>query len=472
MKKATFGLIVGTRGFFNSELARQGRRELISVLEEMEFDYVVLSENVTKYGVVETIEDAKKCAKLFRDNYEKIDGVIVSLPNFGDEIGVVTTLDLAKLDVPVLIQACDDDLNNMVVDRRRDSFCGKLSVCNNLYQYKIPFTNTSFHTYPIDSKNFREDLDLFSRVCRVIKGIKTARLAQIGTRPAAFQTVRYSEKLLQDSGVTVIPVDLSEIISAANAHKGDAQDVRAIVAEIKKYGCISLDIKEENIIRSAKLTLTVEKFIMDNSCVAGAMQCWTSIQQNYGCAACLSMSMLGDKGIPMACETDITGALSMYALYLASGEPSGYLDWNNNFGDERDKCINIHCSNFPKKFISRGKDFEIANLDILGKSLGYEKCFGACKANIAPGKMTFAKISTDDSRGVVKAYFGEGKFTDDYIETPGGRVVCKIDNLQVLMDYMCQNGFEHHVAMNRSKVAKVLDEAFNKYLGWKTYWHK
>ena len=470
MKKITFGLIVGTRGFFNPELAKQGRKDIISVLQDMGFDYVVLSENDTKFGVVETVDDAKKCAKLFRDNYEKIDGVIVSLPNFGDEIGVVVTLDIAKLDVPVLVQASDDDLDKMSADDRRDSFCGKLSVCNNLYQYKIPFTNTSIHTYPVNSENFRQDIDYFSRVCRVVKGLKTARLAQIGTRPAAFQTVRYSEKLLQDCGITIIPVDLSEIISAANSIKNDNLSLKEKIEEIKNYGCIPKDIKEENILKSAKLGLTVEKFMAENNCVAGAMQCWTSIEQNYGCAACLPMSILGDKGFPMACETDITGALAMYSLYLASGEPSGYLDWNNNFGDDRNKCINFHCSNFPKRFIAR--EFEVSNLDILGKALGYDRCFGACKANIAAGEMTFAKISTDDSFGLIKSYFGEGEFTDDYIESVGGRVVCKIDNLQKLMNYLCINGFEHHVAMNRSKVAAVLNEAFEKYMGWETYWHK
>ena len=263
---------------------------------------------------METVDDAKKCAKLFRDNYEKIDGIIVSLPNFGDEIGIAVALDIAKLDVPVLVQASDDDLNKMDADNRRDSFCGKLSVCNNLYQYKIPFTNTSLHTYPIDSKNFREDLDYFSRVCRVVKGLKNARLAQIGTRPGAFQTVRYSEKLLQDSGITVIPVDLSEIISAANSLSDSDNALKSKVDEIKKYGCIASDIKKENIVKSAKLGLAVERFIKESNCSAGAMQCWTSIQENYGCAACLPMSMLGDKGIPMACETDITGALAMYLL--------------------------------------------------------------------------------------------------------------------------------------------------------------
>lgn len=470
MKKATFGVIVGTRGFFNPKLAEEGRKELLERLDSAGYKYFVLSSEDTRYGVVETVDDARKCAKLFRDNFEKIDGIIVSLPNFGDEIGIVAALDIAKLNVPVLVQACDDELDKMDVEHRRDSFCGKLSVCNNLYQYNIKFTNTSLHTYALKSKDFLSDLDYFSRVCTVVRGIKTARLAQIGTRPGPFQTVRYSEKLLQSSGVTVIPVDLSEIIAAAKKLDDNSLEVKTKVSEIRNYGCIPEGIKMENIIRSAKLNLAVEKFIMDNSCVAGAMQCWTSVEENYGCAACLPMSMLGDKGIPMACETDITGALSMYSLYLASGEPSGYLDWNNNYGDDRNKCINFHCSNFPKSFIS--KDFVIENLDILGKSLGYEKCFGACKANIEAGEMTFAKISTDDGYGIIKTYFGEGAFTDDYVDSSGGRVVCKIDNLQNLMDFICRNGFEHHISMNRSKVARVLNEAFEKYLGWEVYWHK
>ncbi len=470
MKDVTFGVIVGTRGFFNPVLASEGRKEIVALLDKLGYKYVIVGENDTKYGVVETVEDAKKCAKLFRDNYEKIDGIIVSLPNFGDEIGVVQTLNLAKLDLPVMVQACDDDLNRMDMEHRRDSFCGKLSVCNNLYQYKIKFTNTTFHTCPINSREFENDIKFFAKVCKVVKGIKTARIAQIGTRPAAFQTVRYSEKLLQDSGVTVIPVDLSVIIGAANRISDSAKEVKGKLSEIKQYGNIPKDIKEENIIKSAKLNLAIEKFVLDNDCVAGAVQCWDSIQLNYGCAACLPMSMLGEKGVPMACETDVTGALTMYAMYLASGVPSGYLDWNNNFKDDRDMCINFHCSNFPKSFM--GRDPEISNLDILGNNLGYDKCFGACKGQVKAGPMTFAKISTDDVWGTIKVYFGEGEFTDDKINSCGGIAVCRVPNLQELMDFMCKNGFEHHVAMNRSSCAKVLNEAFENYLEWEIYWHK
>jgi len=469
MKDINFGIIVGSRGFFNPKLAQEGRKEVLAKLDGMGYGYIALSEQDTQYGAVETAEDAIKCAKLFRENYEKIDGIIVILPNFSDEIGIVNTIDQAKLDVPVLIQASDDDTDKMDIESRRDSFCGKLSVCNNLYQYGIKFSNTSTHTYPISSKEFSDDIDHFAKVCKVVKGIKTARLAQIGTRPAAFQTVRYSEKLLQESGVTVIPVDLSEIIGQANAMK-DTKAVKDKLLEIKAYGSIPDYIKEENIVKSAKLGLVVENFISENKCVAGAIQCWSSIQENYGCASCLPMSMLGEKGIHMACETDITGALSMYALKLASDSPSGYLDWNNNYMEDRNKCINIHCSNYPKSFI--GTDFEISNLDILGSSIGFDVCFGACKANIAAGKMTFAKISTDDNKGKIRAYFGEGEFTDDPVDSPGGIAVCSVGKLQELLDYICQNGFEHHVSMNRTSAASILNEAFGKYLEWDIYWHK
>jgi len=470
MKDVTFGVIVGTRGFFNPKLASEGRKELIALLDKMGYKYVIVGENDTRYGVIETVEDAGKCAELFRANYGKIDGIIVSLPNFGDEIGVVQTLNLAKLDLPVMVQACDDDINHMEIENRRDAFCGKLSVCNNLYQYKIKFTNTTFHTCPIKSKEFENDINYFAKVCKVVKGIKTARIAQIGTRPAAFQTVRYSEKLLQNSGITVIPVDLSVIISAANEMSDLFADVKSKVAEIKKYGIVQNDITDEKIIRSAKLNIAIEQFMAENQCNAGAVQCWDSIQINYGCAACLPMSMLGEKGIPMACETDVTGAVMMYAMYLASGSPSGYLDWNNNFKNERDMCINFHCSNFPRSFM--GREMGISNLDILGNSLGYDRCFGACKGQVKAGPMTYGKISTDDVWGTIKAYFGEGEFTDDVVKSCGGLAVCKVPNLQELMDFVCKNGFEHHVAMSRSNCAKILNEAFENYLGWEVYWHK
>jgi L-fucose isomerase-like protein len=468
MRKTTLGVIVSNRSFFPDHLVTEGRKAILAKLKEMGFEAVILSEKDTPLGAVVTLSDARKCAELFEKNRDQIDGIVVILPNFGDEVGVATAIEMSQLDVPILVQACDDDMSKLDLANRNDSFCGKLSVCNNLYQRGIKFTNTTLHTCAIDSQEFTADLKQFSKICRVVNGVRHARIGMIGARTNPFHTVRFSEKLLQRSGITVSVADMSEIIFAAQK-MGNDQAVLKRVEEIKAYGKINSNVAEEKILKQAKLSLTIEKWIHDNECDASAIQCWDSLQNNYGCAACLSMSLMGEKGKPSACETDVTGALTMYALYLASGEPSGYLDWNNNYYDDRDVCISQHCSNFPKSFF--GTEFDIANLDILGTTIGAEKCFGALKAQVVGGPMTFAKISTDDFTGKIKVYVGEGEFLNQKINSFGGLALCKIPNLQKLMSYICQNGFEHHVAMNRSLTAKVLEEALGKYLGWDVYVH-
>ena len=468
-KKTTFGLIVATRGFFNPALAAAGRKELLAKLDELGYDYVIPPEDATPNGAIESLADARVCAELFKENADKIDGIVVILPNFGDELGVVQTLDMAKLDVPVLVQACDDDLDKLDVASRRDSFCGKFSVCNNLYQYSIPFTNTSLHTYPINSEHFAKDLDFFARVCRVVKGLRNARIGAIGARPAAFQTVRFSEKILQAAGVTVIPVDLSEIIFGAQALSAEDKAVQDKLAEIRDYGRIPESIPLEHILRQARLSVVLDRWMEANECDASAVECWDSIQKNYGCATCLSMSMMGERLLPSACEVDVIGAVSMYALLLASGNPPGFLDWNNNYGDDRDMCINTHCSNYPKAFM--GREVEISNLDVLGASLGPDRCFGAVKGQVAAGPMSFFRMSTDDPKGIIKAYLGEGDFTDDPAPIDGGAAACRVENLQGLLDFICKNGFEHHVAQVRGHCADVLNEAITTYLGWDLYYH-
>ena len=471
-KKTTFGLIVGTRDFFNAELARQGRQELLAKLDELGYNYVIPPEDATPNGAVETYADAKVCAELFKQHQNEIDGVLVILPNFGDEQGVVFTLDMAKLGVPVLIQACDDeDPLKLSVADRRDAFCGKLSVCNNLYQFGIPFTDTTYHTCRINSTEFTKDLDFFARVCRVVKGLTHMRVGAIGARPSAFHTCRYSEKLLQTTGITVVTVDLSEIIAAAQSlYETKPVEVDAKLADIRAYGTIPAYVPDANVLKQAGLSVAIDNWMAENECDASAIQCWTSVQNNYGCATCLSMSMMGEKFMPSACEVDVAGVVSMYALLLASGNPPGFLDWNNNYGQARDKCINTHCSNYPKSFV--GGDVEISNLDVIGASVGADKSFGAIKAQVKSGPMTYFRMSTDDRQGLIKSYLGQGEFTDEPTNIQGGSAVCVVPSLQHLLKYLCKQGFEHHVAMTRGLYANVLDEAISTYLGWDLYHHQ
>jgi len=472
MKKQCFGVIIGTRAYFNSELARDVRKQLLATLEKEGYDYVILPEDATPTGSssIETREDGLKCAELFRQHRDEIDGIIISLPNFGFEIGIINTIATADLNVPILVQACDDENDKVDLDSRRDAFCGKISVCNNLYQYGIPFTDTTLHTYSIYSDLLAKDINRFAAVCRVVNGLKHARIGQIGTRPLGFNTCRASEKILQRSGITVVPADLSELLYAAQKIDDNNPALKAQMEAIRGYAAVP-EAYEEKLVLQAKFGLAVEKWVEANEVDAVAIQCWDSLEQNYGCAACITMSMLSNKGIPAACETDIAGAVSMLALNLASKNPAALADWNNNFAEDRNKCVCTHCGNFPQHFIGN-TDLKLGPLGVLGRTLGKINTFGAVYAKVSEGNFTYFRISTDDPKGCIKAYLGEGKMTNDPYGMDGCIVVTELPELQKLMKYICKNGFEHHVAMCRAEVADVLQEAIESYLGWDLYVHE
>ncbi len=466
---SVFGVIISNRSFFPDHLVLTAREKLLGSMAKWGHEVIALTPDDTFMGETMTYEEARKCAELFRRNSHRIDGIIVCLPNFGEETGVADAIRMSGLNVPVLIQACDDDFDKLQLENRRDAWCGKLSLCNNLYQYGIKYSLTAHHTCPVDSEIFRADVEKFSRVCAVVKAMRTARIAQLGARVTPFRTVRYSEKLLQDAGMSVITEDMSEIFADAWLLGDDDPAVAEKAAEIRAYGNVCPGIADEKVLRQAKLIITIEKWMADHDCEASAVQCWDSVEANYGCAACLAMSMMSQKGMPSACETDVMGAVSMLALIRASGVQPVYQDWNNNYKNDPDRCINVHCSNYPASAFAEKP--EIANLDILATTLGTEYSFGALKGRVRPSRMTFLKVSTDDRRGTIKCYLGEGEFTDDELNTFGGVAVCHVERLNDLMGYITRNGFEHHVAITQAQCADVLEEALGNYMGWEVYRH-
>jgi L-fucose isomerase-like protein len=465
--KTTLGVIFGNRDFFPDHLVSEARKDILALFQEMNIDGVMLGENETKLGSVETYAHSRACADLFKANRDRIEGVLVVLPNFGDEKGVADTMKLSGLNVPILVQAYPDDLSAFNVERRRDAFCGKVSVCNNLRQYGYQFSLTSLHTSHPTSELFKKDLQKFLSVCRVVKGLRSARLGAIGARPGSLQTVRYSEKILQASGITVATVDLSEILGDSARLSDDAPKVKAKLEEINAYAKHDT-VPSPAIVRMAKLGVVISDWMEANDLQATALQCWTSMQKNYGINACTLMSMMSNQLMPSACETDITGVVSMYALQLASNFPGALVDWNNNYADDPDRCVLFHCGNWAKSFVP---DIEIKTAPILGTTLGEENTYGAMSGRAAAGAMTYARVSTDDTSGIIRAYTGEGELTSDPLDTFGHRAVVYTPNLQKLLAYLCKNGFEHHVAMTMGNVSGALDEAFTNYMGWENYKH-
>jgi L-fucose isomerase-like protein len=463
----TFGVIVGNRGFFPDHLAQSGRAEMLAAIEKAGYQAVAPGPEDTKFGAVETRAESARCADLFKKHRDSIDGIIVTLPNFGEERGVADALRMADLNVPVLVQATPDTPARMTITDRRDSFCGKMSACNNLTQYGIPYSLTTRHTEAPDSDCFRHDLDWFAAVCRVVRGLRRLRIGAIGARPAAFNTVRYSEKILEAAGISVEPIDLSEILGRiarmSDQHPAAVAKLEAIRRYVPTEG-----VPAEPLMKMAKLGAVVDEWMAQTDCAISAVQCWTSLEEFFGVVPCTVMSMMSERLMSSACEVDICGVIGMHALQLASGTPSALLDWNNNYGEDPDKAVCFHCSNLPKHFFKEARmDFQ----QIIAGTVGRDNTYGTCVGRVKSGPMSFARFSTNDRQGSIQGYVGEGEFTDDPLETFGGAGVVRIPRLQELLRFICERGFEHHVAANLAPVAAAVQEAATRYLGWSVYRH-
>lgn len=465
VKKQVIGVLFGNRGFFPDQLCAEGREKVLGVLKEFTtVEVVALSAEEGKFGSVESLADAERAAAMLAARAGEIEGVIVSLPNFGDEKSLAQTIRSSGLRVPILVHAFPDDSALMDINHRRDSFCGKISLCNNLRQFGLRFSLTQEHTLNPDTEAFHGEIAKFLALTRVVRGLTNLRVGVAGTRPADFNTVRFSEKILEGCGISVEPLDLSELLGRAAGLS--AQDQR--VADLaSRLGRVKADNLPPGVLtRLARLGVALDEWIEAGQLQATAIQCWSSLQLNYGVVPCVLMSLLGGDQQPSACEADVMGVVSMTALQLASGTPSALLDWNNNYGP--DQAALFHCSNFPLSLL---EDPALGYNAIIAGNVGREKAYGTVTGTLRPGAVTYARVTTDDSRGIIRAYVGEGDLVPAPLTTFGGYGVLRVPRLNDLMRFVCREGFEHHVALNYARVADVLVEAFEVYLGWPCYRH-
>ncbi len=467
MAKEKLGVILGNRDFFPDVLVSEAHRDLVKLLGALGIEAVMLDATVGKFGSVETWRDAIRLGDLLKQHADSIVGILVCLPNFGDEKAIADAIRLSTLRVPILVQASPDDVDQFGLDRRRDAFCGKISVCNNLRQYGYRFTLTHDHTVSIESASFQRDLTQFMQVCRVVRGLRRARIGAIGARPNAFNATRYSEKLLEQVGLSVNTIDLSEVFGRAAQISDSDSRVLGRIEQISTYAD-STSVPHEALVRMARFAIVVDEWMSDLDIDATAIQCWSSLQKNFGVNVCTIMSMMSERMMPSACEVDVAGVVSMYTLQLSSGRPSALVDWNNNYGSDPDKCVLFHCGNWAKDFLP---DIRIGTAPILGSTLGEENTYGALQGRTSSGPLTFGRVSTDDFTGSIRAYVGEGRFLDDPIETFGNKAVVEVPHLRELMHYICKEGFEHHAAMTQAHCATSVAEALNTYLGWNVFLH-
>lgn len=456
----TFALYFGTRGFCPGELVGGARAEMIAAVKKAGYSYICMDESATKYGAIETIEDGEKFAAFLKKNESKYDGVILCMPNFSDENGAVAALVDCKK--PILIQAYPDEIGKMDFSNRRDAFCGKFSVMDVFYQYGIKYTAMKPHVCNPLSPEFLSQIDKFARICNVVNNMKRFKLGIFGARCTAYKTVRYDELTLQRYGITCDTFDLSDLFNRAGKYN-ELPLVKRQTEELKNYSDFSR-VPEKKIELMAKVILVIKEYINEYRMDAIALRCWNEFPQILGISACTIVSYLCDIGIPCACEVDVCNAVAMKALAHATFDVSTCLDWNNNYGDEKDKCILFHCGPVPQKMM-RGKGI-VTGHKMFEKSYGVGCGHGVNEGRIKSGAFTYAGCKTEG--GKLSLYAGEGRFTDDEIEKEyfGCAGVAEIKNLNDILLYIGKNGHRHHCTAAFGEVKDVLEEAFTNYLGY------
>ena len=460
MKKTTFALYFGNRGFFPGELVAAAREKMVKVCEENGYGYLIMDETLTRYGAIETIAEGKLYAKFLEEHKGEYDGIILCLPNFGDENGA--SVAFKDVDVPILIQACPDVMDKMDFANRSDTMCGKLAMCNVLRQMKIKYTLTKkFCVDPLD-ESFKEDLRLFAGTCRVVAGMRKFNVGAIGARTTAFKTVRCDEIAFQNKRINVETIDLTVVFSLM-----DSADFLLIEAKKKELLAVAdfsawPEIKLENL---ARLGVAIDQLIEEYDLQAIAFRCWNELQLRYGVAPCVLMGILNERGIAAACELDVTNAVMMRAIGLAANWPVVLLDVNNNYKDDMNKGIFFHCGPAPISMME-GKGVIEQHL-MFKKSYGDGSGVGLNVGKLIRGDVTVGSFKTEN--GELCAFVTEGKFTNDEIpeEFFGMGVVFEKENANEMFNYMARNGYRHHAAITKGNYAESVREAFDNYLGYK-----
>ena len=459
MDKMTFALYFGNRGFFPERLIAGAREEMKNAVEKQGYNTLMLDASLTRNGAVETTAEGQVYADFLKSYSGKYDGVIICLPNFGDENGAISAL--RDCGVPVLIQAYPDEIGKMDFESRRDAFCGKFSIMDVFCQYGLPFTVFEPHTVHPLSDIFAKQLDDFAAVCRVANKMKRVTVGAIGARTTAFKTVRFDELTLQKYNITVEALDLSELIIRVNKLDPNSAKVKAKTERLVNYTNFSCVPKEKTEMLS-KISVAIDDIIADYGMDCIALRCWDEIEQYFGVSPCVLLSELNDRGIVAACELDVCNAIPMYALQLASGKPSMCLDWNNNYADDPNKCILFHCGPIAQTHMTAKG--EVIEHKMFAKAYG-EGCGWGCNiGRIAAFPMTFASSKTDNGKLIF--YTGQGEFTKDEIEKDffGCGGVAKIEGLQKKLISIGKNGYRHHVSATSGHYETAVREAFSTYL--------
>ena len=457
----TFALFYGNRAFMPDDVIDEARPQLEKAVKDAGCDFISMDVSLTSHGAAETVAEGKIYAKFLEENKGKFDGVIACLANFSDEASAIAAL--KDCGVPILIQACPDEIGKMDFAGRRDAFCGKLAITDLFYQYGIPFSLTQSHVVALDGDEFQRELKKFAAVCRIVKGLKNLTIASIGARVSAFKTMRFDELTAQKYGITVETIDLSDFFLRMKSMDSSSKEFADKLEFYKNYANCT-KVPAESMDKMVRASLAADQIAAELETDCMTIRCWDEFQREMQISVCNLISELNDRGIVTACELDIANAISMKALSSASQDPAMCLDFNNNYGDDPNKCILFHCGPICNTLMT-GKG-EIVEHKMFKKTMGDDVSWGVNQGYIKAMPMTYSSAKSDN--GKIVAYVDNGIFTGDPIEDGyfGTGGVAYIENMQKKLYDNAKNGFRHHVSVSSGQNKDAMLEAYKTYIGF------
>lgn len=454
-------LLVANRGFFPSSVIDSAREEMLQAAKKAGAELLIMDLLLTRYGAVESRQDGEVYAKFLEKHQGEYDGLILCLPNFGDENGIKEAI--KDVSVPILLQAYPDELGKLDFANRRDAFCGKLGLCAVLKQMQVPFVSGEpFVMHPL-SEDFHKELTDFLAICRIVKRMRHMRIGVLGARTTAFKSVRFDEGAMENKGADVETLDLTQIFDKMKSIEDDDPRMGDWEKEIRAISD-TCDTPAYAITNQCKLGIALEEIQKEMKLDVMAIRCWSELQYEYKITPCTVMGILNKRQIPVVCETDVTNAPAMLALAMASETGVGCLDINNNYGTDADKCILFHCGPLPIDLLCGPGHMEEHKM--FTKTQGENCSWGVNVGRIKPGKITICGMRTEN--GEVR-YFVETadvldvKVDEGFFGTYG---VTQIPGLQTKLRHMAEEGFRHHAIITAGDHARRIREALSKYLGY------
>ena len=393
--------------------------------------------------------DVPEVARRFRA--AGVEALFIPHCNFGTELAVTALA--RQLQVPVLLWGPRDDAPLPDGTRLRDTQCGLFATGKDLRRAGVPFSyivNCRLQD-PLFSRGLRN----FLAAAHVVSTFRSLRIGQVGTRPAPFASVMASEgALMERFGIEVVPLELGHLLDEARRRAASpdsgVRDAREIITAAYALGP---EVDDEALTRMAALLAALEEWVYGEGLTALGFQCWNYLQASLGVCACYLVGLLADRGIHVACETDLHGAITSALLAAATcGEqPPFFADLTVRHPTNDNAELLWHCGPFPPSLAAPGERPTLA-----GNYIAPQACPGLGEFRMKDGEITVARFDGDHDDYRLLA--GEGHTTAGP-HVRGSYVWFEVNDWPAWEERLVRGPYIHHVSGAYGRYAAALYEA-------------